>query len=214
MKIEVVRAIEIADVIVEFRKATLENAEGDVRIYDSANIGLSRVYPASVNPASLYLLRKNLEFQRELREHLYRISRHDTLDLKCILHLKDLESGKVIGLMPPYVEVQEEVVRILKRRGEIISPTRQILGVPILIDGLHRAQLAREEKLPFTAFIVSGMHPGYPYCAYPCEWSEVHVYDSVPPVKRRFRSTKNYVNMRPLDVLRGLTPAASEYGRK
>ena len=148
-----------------------------------------------------------------LREYLLNEYSIDTLSLSEVLHLRT-ESG-LIGMIPPYVEISEEVVTLLPMDGDRLPPEKQMLRVPLLIDGLHRAYLARELGIPITCLVVRNTPKKYPYAAYPCSWNQVVLGDVVPKVKKFYRRQDPYTFMRPLDVLRQLPKTdAPEYGRK
>ncbi len=119
-------------------------------------------------------------------------------------------------MIPPYVEISEELVRIIPLDGDREPPPSQILNVPILIDGLHRAALADEEKIPLRCIVCSGnFDRRYLYTSYAAHGSEIKLYKKVPPVKKRYRRQKEYSFMRPLEVFR-LTNVGvgGEYDRK
>lgn len=213
MDIVLERTIPIEDAFACLRSALLENAGGqEIRFYQNARLRLADVYPDELNPAALYILRDNLEFQRALREHLLREYRIDTLQLSSVLHLKT--PNGLIGMAPPYVEISEEMLMFVGQEGDRRPPGRLTLRMPLLIDGFHRAYLAHENGLPVRCVVASNLPRAYAYCAYPCAWDQVAVHDAVPKVKKFYRRQDAYTFMRPLDALRQLpNTAGPEYGR-
>lgn len=209
------RILPIEQAFCAAREAVLEEAAGkEVYFYRDATLRLENLWPENINPAAVYLLKENLNFQRELRRYLLDRYGIDTLQLSVVVHLKT-EKG-IIAMIPPYVEVSEEQVRLIPGPEDRESPAKQALRIPILIDGLHRAQIAREEGLPLRCIVCSGNYDaGYLYTAYPAHWSQVQIYDKVPEVKKFYRRQNKYSFMRPLEVMR-LTEkgAGGEYGRQ
>lgn len=214
MRVVLERRIPIQTAIVSLKHARLENTgEQKVYFYKHTEIRLASMHPEELNPVALYLLRKNFQVQRALREHLLNEYGIDTLSLSEVLHLRT-ESG-LIGMIPPYVEISEEVVSFLPREGDRLPPEKQTLCAPLLIDGLHRAYLARELGVSVGCLVVRNTPKEYPYAAYPCSWNQVILGDEVPKVKKFYRRQDPYTFMRPLDVLRQLPKTDTpEYGRK
>lgn len=194
------------------RNSPLEEA-GDKKVlfYRNADFRLVDYFADELNPVALYILKKNLDFQFQLREYLLRIYGVDTLQLPGVLHLR--QGDKIVGMIPPYVEIARENVSLVPRDGDRQPPARQTLQVPLLIDGFHRVWLARELGLPVKCLVVRNTDQDYPYASYPVAWSDVKVHDEVPKVKKYYRRQDPYTFMRPLDVLRCLPPGDKEYGR-
>lgn len=205
------------------REATLEEA-GDRQIffYRDATLRLEALWPENLNPAAMYLLEEKLDFQRKLRRHLLDRYGIDTLRLSSVLHLRTRDpktnEWKIESMVPPYVEISEETLRLLHGRADRKPPERQILRIPILIDGLHRARIALEEELPLNCIVASGSYDtNYLYASYPVHWSQVKIYDEVPKLKKHYRRQDKYSFMRPLEALRltdkGAAGVGGEYGR-
>jgi len=214
MEATVERIIPLREGIAALQQSVLENTGGlVVPYYQRAVIRVADLRPDECNPVSLYLLQKNLDKQRELRAFLWDRYAIDTLQMSVIVHLRTPEG--LVGVCPPYVEVSHETVQLIPSDAELETPAYQSMRVPLIVDGLHRAWLAREEGVPLRCVIAEGGDPAYPYGAYPVGWHEVKVYDAVPPVKKRYRRADKYSFMRDLDALRMLPKAqeAKEYGR-
>lgn len=216
MLVTIEKRIPIEQGFDAIRNATLENA-GDEKIYfyKEAELRLAYFTPEELSPVALYLLEEHLKVQRELRHILLEEYGIDTLHLREILHLHT-EKG-LEAMIPPYVEISEEVVKLVAKDGdrEPGDSTRIKVTIPILPDGLHRAYLAQEVGETLTCVVASGMDTiSYPYASYPVSWSDVKVYQEVPPVKKFYRRQEKYSFMRPLDALRLLKPVKVEYGRK
>jgi hypothetical protein len=115
--------------------------------------------------------------------------------------------------MPPYVELTPEFVSLIPALGDRLPRTTQFLTVPLLLDGIHRVWLARQENSLIRCVTVRNCEWQYPSAAYPNEWSEVQVCAEVPKIKKRYRRQLPYTHMRPLDALRQISDQAKEYGR-
>lgn len=193
------------------RSAPLEAAGGaEILFYRDAVFRLAQFHPDELNPASLYILRKNLDFQYELRAHLMDRYGLDTLQLSDVLHLQD--GDKVFGMIPPYVEIIQERVGIVSADGDRLPPAVQRVTLPVLVDGIHRVWMAREIDMSVRCIAVRNTSLDHNYSKYPVEWSEVSIYNEVPKEKARYRRQDKYSFMRPLDTLR-LLKAETEYGR-
>ena len=214
MQVTIAKRFPIEQGFKAIRQATLENAgDEEVFFYKSANLRLAEFLPEELNPVSLYLLEKNLDIQRTLREHLLENYGIDTLHLREILHLKT-ENG-LVAMIPPYAEISEEVLKLIPQNGDREPAERTSIKVPIIPDGLHRATLAQELGETLTCIVASNLDTlRYPYASYPVSWSEVKVYQETPKVKKFYRRQDPYTYMRPLDALRLLKPTEVEYGRK
>lgn len=212
MLVKIEKRILLETAFASLKQAKLENSgDAEVSFYQEAEIRLAEFHPAELNPVALYALHKNLDFQRELRQHLLQEYGVDTLHLSEVLHLRT-EQG-LVGMIPPYVEISEECLTLIPNEGDHLPPQRQILRLPLLIDGLHRGLLAKEEGETLTSIVVCNLSRTYPYASYPVSWEDVVVGESVPKLKKYYRRQDPYTFMRPLDDLRML-PRSNEYGRK
>ena len=198
------------------RKAPLD-ATGDthIPIYENARMRITELYPEEVNPTSLFVLKPQLALLREMRARFIDQCDIDILHLQAILHIRT-ESGEIIGMAPPVVEVYEETVHIIPQDGDQSPPRPIKLMVTILKDGMHRAWIARTDGETITCIkIHRAMDAHKPY-AYPNEWSAVREYNSKAErgLKKFFRRVDPYTYMRPLRALRqtGADVPKHEYG--
>lgn len=214
MDITIEQIIPIERALIELKAAPLE-AAGDQHIpyFQNAVLRLVDMHPHEFNPSSLYVLRKNLEFQRALRRHLIDRYQIDTLQLSSVLYLRT-DNG-LIGMAPPYVEISEELVDVVPKSGDRPAPPGQRLRVPLLIDGFHRAWIAREENTLLRCVLVHDTDTTYLNYAYPNSWSDVAVCETVPEQKKYYRRVDKYSFMIPLSVLRRIegAPVKHEWGR-
>lgn len=209
------RIVPYETAIKRLREAPLDGT-GDEKlfIYRDARIAPASFYPDDLNLTSLYVLKSRLEFQRALRIHLLARYRIDTLKLPGVIHLRTDEG--LTGMAPPYVELYQERVTVLHGEGDRTPPQERVLNLWVLKDGIHRAQLAREEGVQLRCFSVAGAFPAVLPYAYPNAWSEVTICDEIPPVKKYHRRVDHHTFMRPIGVLRqtGDTAPSPEYGRE
>lgn len=214
MELKIVKRFPLVQAFEAAENALLENTgEEKVLFYENASMRLAEFDPEELNPVSLYLLQKNIDFQIELRAHLLRQYEIDTLKQNEVLHLQD-KDGKIHSLIPPYVEISTERVVLLPKKGDRQAPPCSVVNIPLIIDGLHRAEVARALGLNLFCITVRTKKTlNYPYAAYPVSWSEVQIYPEVPKVKKLYRRQDPYTFMRPLDAMRLLQPDQSEYGR-
>ncbi len=213
MNILVEKRIPIEEGIAALRLAKLENGgDAEIFFYQNARVRLAEFHPEELNPVALYALEKNLQMQRELREQLL-TQGIDILKLSEILHLR-VDEGDTVAMVPPYVEISEERLSLVANEGDRLPPEQQVLRLPLLIDGLHRALLAHELDETLSCLVVSNLPDAYPYASYPVAWDQVVVGREVPKVKKFYRRQDPYTFMRPLDSLCLLTQVAPEYGRK
>ena len=182
--------------------------------FRSATMRLADFLPQEINPSAFYVLRKNLEFQRELRHEL-RAFGINTLHLDEVIHYR-VDGGELWGMAPPVVEIHEEFISIPSRRQNDVSELR--VRAALLEDGEHRIWNALEDNTTVRCILISNTDSvKYPFPAYPVTWSDVKVCDTVPPRKRYYRNPQNqYVFARPLHVLRqvGDMPPPIECDRK
>ena len=215
MRIILERVEPFEKAFARLRESPLEQAGDEkILIYRDANIRLAKFYAAELNPTSLYVLNSKLEFQRNLRAHLFDRYQIDTFDPPGILHLRN-EEDKLEAMFPPFVEVYGERLRILRKKGDNIPPKEQNLLIPILKDGIHRAFDAHKNKELFLCILVSGaLAEPRPY-AYPNTWDEIKVYETAPSVRKYYRRKNSYTFLRPLTMLRQTdeTPVPPQYGR-
>jgi len=136
--------------------------------YKKSDIKIQEMSLEDIRPTQLYVLKDHLEFQRDLHNELLEYG-YNTLRLIGSLTLKNLEN--IQGMLPPIVEEDEEYG-------------------PCLLDGTHRAYLARQ--LGFKAInviMISRVSREVPMIALPNEWDEITEYDVMPDtaIKKRRR---------------------------
>lgn len=135
-----------------------------------------------VKPLSLYALKSQLTYQRNLRTAMLKLMSLDTLDQDHnqphITFKTKTESG-VWNICPP-----------------IIEESAADGGQPVLIDGEHRFLLSRELGLPVRVIWISRVPRHLPTVGLPVSWSDIKMYDQVPPVDRkriyRFPKLENF----------------------
>lgn len=182
------------------RKVPLLNARNSngssIFVYENADIELRNVSPDELNPTTFYLLRKNLEFQRNLR--MYMLSEYgiDTLKLDCALELENFDSGEEWTLMPPVVEVSEESV-MLNPENDLKYDLIIKVKIPLINDGAHRIYLSRELGERINVIHINDILKEHPLYAYPNPWDMVNIVDTVPkiPGEKKFYRVSNPYNL-------------------
>ncbi len=129
--------------------------------YENAAISIEKIEPGQLAPAQLYVLKENLERQRNLRHEL---ARHG-IDLFCLNGFVEMQvegAESPIGLLPPVVEESVEA------NGQVAL---------IICDGIHRIYLSRLEWVIPQVVFVRGIPKETPYYAYPNirGWADVPV---------------------------------------
>lgn len=184
------------------REAPLEAAgEERILIYKNATMRLADFFPSELNPTSLYVIHDRLIFLRTLRTELLNQWGVDILQLSETLHLRTA-SGELVGLAPPFVEFYEETLQIVERSSDRHPPHVSMLKIPILKDGIHRAQIAMEMGVSMRCITVENALREYAPYAYPNSWQQVRLYGKTPELKKFYRRQNPYTYMRPLSVLR------------
>jgi hypothetical protein len=142
--------------------------------YQHAQISLRMVETEEIKPLARYILKNNLETQRFLHWAFAEEQGIDTLSLEPeqarIEFQLDGEADEW-ALIPPIIEVST------------------IDHQAVLVDGEHRFFLARELGVPIQVIWIEQVPAEYPVVALPLSWSEVEVFDEVPPTfnKRDYR---------------------------
>lgn len=215
----IVRRIPMEEYFMELRAAPLEKVlTGEkIFVYKNAHMELRSVWPDEINPSTLYLLEENLERQYALREFLLKEHGIDTLNLsECILFVPDGEDPeKPMMLIPPFVEVAEELVTFPQRLDSLGCERPVRSKVSELVDGAHRMYMARQinEKCR-VVWVVGAASWDHPLYVYPNHWEEIGIYNDMKevPLKKLYRreNALRYTRMRPLRAGLGNTGA---YGR-
>lgn len=168
--------------------------------YKDAHITFRQVHTDEVNPTTLYLLRSGIEQQRQLRKEFLEQHGIDTLALHGAVVYRTDEGTRT--LLPPIVEVQEEVVRYENTRGDTKYDAPFKVKISVINDGAHRVYLAREEKVFPTVCFITGALAEYPLYAFPNHWDDVKIVDAVPEKKedkKLYRREDNYALYRNFD---------------
>ncbi len=182
MKVEVIKKILLDELVAQVRRVPLMQRAGDgseIRVYQNASIFLRRTDPREVNPTSFYLVRGNLQFQRNLRATLMEQG-IDTLQLEGALEIRVDDADQVWALMPPVVEVTSRKVRYIPAAGEIDYEKTQQVQIPVINDGVHRVWIAREADEFFNGLWVARADPAFPFYAHPNSWDDMREVDAVP----------------------------------
>ena len=181
MNIEIINKRTIADLVRAVKDVPLLG-DKNVKPYRDASVSLMRFSPEEVNPTTFYVLKKGIEFQRELREAMLAQHGIDTLELSYWLEIS-VNGGAPWGLTPPVVELTHRKVHYVAEDGGVDKRGAFEIKIPIINDGAHRVWLAREEKMWFAGLYISGADANHPFYAHPNNWSDVKEVDEVPKEK-------------------------------
>ena len=184
MKIEIIGEIEFRDLAQKIRQVPLMGKKEDgsnIYVYENANISLKELKVDEVNPTSFYVIKDNMQFQKELRAELL-IKGIDTLHLNKAYELKN-EKGEIWTLTPPIVEVTQRYIKYIQQEGELKYGDIVKVNVPIINDGMHRISLAKELYETFNSIYISGVPVEHPFYAHPNDWARVKEVDKVPSSK-------------------------------
>lgn len=208
MNIQVVNRLSFEELEERVRSVPLLkacNPDGSkIFVYQQADIRLRKVSTDELNPTTFYVVKKNLEFQRDLRVYLLAEHGVDTLALDGALELENRDTNEQWTLIPPVVEVSEEDVFFDNTRGDLRYDQSVRVKVPIINDGAHRAYLARKICQPLNVLSISNIPPEHPFYAYPNPWHMVNVVDAVPKSmadKKLYRRSNSYDLYRDFGVL-------------
>lgn len=190
----IVRRVPIKKYFAALRKTPLENVPSgeEIFIYKDARMELRKVWPDEINLSSFYLLEENLKRQYALREFLLREHGIDTLNLsECIIFVPDGgDPEKPMMLVPPYVEVVDELVVFPQRLDSVVCERQLRIKMPELSDGAHRMYIAREIGERCTViWVVGAANWDHPLYAYPNHWEDVKRYPDIAhvPFKKLYR---------------------------
>lgn len=169
---EIINFMPTNQLIERVRKTTMLN-DKSAYPYINADISIEDMPIDNFLPTQLYILKDHLEIQKELRQSLLEKG-HDTLRLYGSILLKN--AGISIGMMPPIVEDDYE------------------FG-PCLLDGTHRAYLARQLGMKSLSVLrICGVPKDMPMIPLPNQWNEIVEYDIIPTdksKKKRYRDLPN-----------------------
>ncbi len=188
------RQIPAQEVVQMIRNVRLTN-HPDIQPYKNADINI--VSAALFEPSAFYVLKSRLAFARDVRDKLIVSTGIDIFKMQGGAEIS-IDGGPVYQLVPPIVEATPE-------------------GDKILLDGIHRAAVARELRIPLTVIEISNVDPEWPAYskANPNGWSDLHECDTVPAVKKIYRDIpERQLNYR--DLYRDLpgTTGIREVGAK
>jgi hypothetical protein len=166
-----------------------------VKVYEQATIQLKHCAIDDLSPISLYLLRPQLDQHRTMFQYLMGQYGRDLFTLTGMMDYS--QAGTPYRMAPPIIETYTEPTT-----GKTVS---------IILDGLHRVQVARQLGYKDVwAVEVTDVPALLPPIALPVSWNELRVYDTVPPsnAKRRYRynSPADYPDLRPVTA----TPVTAE----
>ncbi|MEI6851152.1 MAG: hypothetical protein WCK26_04260, partial [Candidatus Saccharibacteria bacterium] len=151
---EILNFMPAEQLIEKVRQTTMLNNKS-IYPYKDARIEIEEMQVDDFLPTQLYVLKDHLEKQQELREQILERG-HDTLRLYGSILLKN--AGISIGMMPPIVEDDHE------------------FG-PCLLDGTHRAYLARQLGVKSLAVLrICGVPKEMPMIPLPNQWNEIIEY--------------------------------------
>lgn len=186
MKIDILKEIEFSELVQKIRDVPLMRKTEDdpiIKVYENAHINIRKnLSPHELNPTTLYLLRKNLEFQRNLRNYMLEEYKIDTLNLDRALEIRN-EKGEERCLAPPMIEVTPRYVKFQKQENEIAYDHVAKLQIQTVMDGAHRVYLAKELGINFTGIWIHGADERFPVYAHPNEWSQIKIFDKDPKTK-------------------------------
>lgn len=167
------RVEPIEKAFARLRKAPMDNTGNKkILVYEHADLSLRDVDLDFVSPTSLYVRESNLTFQRELREYLMERYGIDTLCLPGVLHLRGPDA--IVGMAPPVVEIYQDTVFVSPQEGDREYAEPISMDFAILLDGIHRAILAREVGIGLLRCVV--IKDVLPIClpyAHPNSWADV-----------------------------------------
>jgi hypothetical protein len=128
--------------------------EGRVSLYQNADISIKTFDPSYLYPTAKYVLKPNLRFVTEMRDTLLAVHKVD------IFKLNEVFIDEQYMVAPPVIEISD--------------------GLPAIVDGIHRCELARRLGLPITVILVDKVEPTLPIISYPVTWQQVAEYEVKP----------------------------------
>ena len=157
------------ELIKRLRKVTLLNSSEDkpIFIYKDADIDLVDVSVPSLMPAQFYKLEYAINKIKELQKALKK-QKLDLFNTEGYLSYQTYESDSEWNLLPAIVEYQLE-------KDEVVYP--------LILDGLHRVALARDQKLDKIKVIkIVNKLIDFPPPAFanPKGWEDVRTVSSPP----------------------------------
>ncbi len=207
MKVVIRRHLPLEKLLEEVRRVPLKRKEGSTEPvifpYEKARITLREMFPFELNPGSKYVLQRSFEFQRELRETLMRDHGIDPFQLEGGYEIEN-ESGELMTLIPPIIEVSEETMKYVDTRGDLPYDHPVQIKMNIIVDGLHRIYLARLFDHPVNVLHIQGVPSEYPFYALANQWADIKITQKVPEKpeeKKDYRRKDSYGLYRDFGVL-------------
>lgn len=185
MNIEIISEIPFSELETMVKKVPLvkkDKTGREIFVYENANISFRDLSVNEVNPTTLYIIKKNFEFQRDLREALIKSYGIDSLHLEAAYEIKN-EDGSIWTLTPPIIEVTERRVNFVAGKEEIKYNNTIKINIPIINDGAHRVYLALKEGERFTGMYISDPNQKFPFYSHPNQWDQIKLVDKVPTSK-------------------------------
>jgi len=127
--------------------------DGAYPVYANAVISLMRTCAEDLSPTALYVLLPSIR-------HIYRLANEYARMGIDIFSLTEVINDGTIFISPPVVESTDNKLAI--------------------VDGIHRAWIARKERIPLNVISVCGADPAYPTIGQPVTWNEVKEYETKP----------------------------------
>ncbi|MBN1792292.1 hypothetical protein JW826_01260 [Candidatus Woesearchaeota archaeon] len=184
-RFQLLKSIPLDELVTSVRRVPLVQKApdgSDILVYKDANISLHSLKPEEVNPTTFYLIKRGLQLQRDLRTYLMGEHGIDSLNLDGALEISNSE-GEIWTLTPPIIELAHREVAFIPGQGEIRYGSTFGVEIPIINDGAHRVQVARERGTKFTGLVISGIPREHPFYAHPNSWDLVRVVDETPKTK-------------------------------
>lgn len=207
--IEIKRQIPIDEFIGMLRSVSLnqlDENEREIKVYQNAHINYQRVNPMAVNPPQFYILKNQLQVQKDLH-YLLNKKEIDIFNLENALLIVN-DKGEEWIYNPPIVEITPREISFSAQHDEIDYRGQfEKLSIPVWMDGAHRAYNAILNKQEIKAIVISkGFEENplmemYPYYAHPNSWDNVAIYESVPEFKKRYTKKQTYNLFRNLEPL-------------
>lgn len=206
--IELIKKISLPELEQMIRAVPLKKTAQDstpIHVYKNAHIIFKKFKAEEVNPPTFYLIKRNLDFQRQLRQYMLKIYHIDTLNLDSALEIRNKTNDETWLLTPPIIEITPRLIQFVpQEEGEITYKTQIKLHIPLICDGAHRVAIAKESNIEFTAISISNVNEKYLFYAHPNHWDRVKIVDEIPKTKvekKLYRFEDCYALYRDFDTL-------------
>lgn len=169
MNVDILREIPLANLVEKLRKIELKGNR-KIHPYEDCQITLDEVDPDFLSPVSRYVTKPGLEVLKQL-EHGFRMNAGpDYYTTMTNFEISKVDRGYIVNadgaewmIIPPLIEL-----------------SMYDGGAPLVMDGIHRAWLAREEGRRVKVLVMKGVIIPYYGLPLPNRWNDVHVVDEVP----------------------------------